>query len=116
MSIPDLAARLAVAVDLLKGVGLTAAVDPSEVDVPGCWVDLTGVLNWTLRGCWVGCEVVVIVPAVEGRAQQYAALQELLDKVVEALGIPDGDVRKQATILPESPVAYPSLVLPYFIQ
>jgi hypothetical protein len=116
VSIPDLAERLNVAVDLLKGVGLTAAVDPADVDVPGCWVDLTGVLRWTLKGCDVACEVVLIVPAVDGRAQQYAALQVLLDKAVEAMGIPDGDVRKQATVLPESPVAYPSLVLPYWIR
>lgn len=116
MTIPDIAERLQVAVDLLKGVGMTAAVDPADVDPPGAWVDFTGVLDWTLKGCRLGCEVVVMVPAVERRGDQYAALQVLLDQCVGALGVPDGDVRKQATVLPDSPVAYPSLVLPYLID
>lgn len=111
---PDILGRLNLVVDRLNDADIPATVEPSEVNVPGAWVDFTGVVDYTLRGYMVACEVVVMVPANDRRTT-LAALQDILDEVVEVLGIPDGDVRKQSTTLGDGPTAYPSLVLPYLI-
>lgn len=94
---------------------VAAAVEPELVNVPGAWVDVTGLVDPTLRGTRVGVEVTLIVPANDRRTA-YAALQTLYDSTVERLGVPDGDVRKQTTVLPDSPTGYPSLVLPYLVE
>lgn len=115
MILPDIAAALALVVERLDGVDVAAAVNPEEVNIPGVWVDFSGRLEWTLGGCRVGVEVVLLVPAND-RATALNDLQALLDPVLTELGAPDGDARKQATVLPDGPVAYPSLVLPYIVE
>ena len=114
MTTPDIKAALDLVVTRLTEADLNAAINPEEVNVPGCWVDFTGQLSWTLGGCLVGVEVVAIVPGND-RATALGELQVLLDAVVSVLGTPDGDARKQATVLPDSPVGLPSLVLPYLV-
>lgn len=112
---PDILARLDYVVTRLTDAAVPAAVEPEKVNVPGAWIDFTGQITYALDGDGlVGVEVVLIVPANDRRTS-LAALQTLLDAVVAELGVPDGDVRKQSTLLPDGPTAYPSLVLPYLV-
>lgn len=117
MTSPDILARLDHVVARLAAIepaAVSAAVEPEKVNVPGAWVDFTGQITYTLDGALVGVEVVLIVPANDRRTS-LAALQTLLDLVVAELGVPDGDIRKQSTLLPDGPTGYPSLVLPYLV-
>lgn len=94
---------------------VSANLDPSKVNVPGAWVDFTGrVSHTTLDGDLVEVEVTIIVRN-NARRTALADLQTLYDRVVAELGTPDGDVRKQSTVLPDSPTGCPSLVLPYLV-
>lgn len=111
----DVLSRLDYVVGRLADADVSAAVEPEKVNVPGVWVDFTGQITHALDGDGlVGVEVVLIVPANDRRTS-LAALQTLLDAVVEELGVPDGDIRKQSTLLPDGPTGYPSLVLPYLV-
>lgn len=111
---PDILGRLNVVVDRLRDANIDASLDPTGVNIPGVWVDFTGVVDYTLAAYMVACECVLMVPAND-RPTALAALQDILDEVVEVLGIPDGDVRKQATTVGDGPTPYPSLVVPYLI-
>lgn len=110
----NILAALDLVVARLDGA-VAAAVEPEKVNLPGAWVDFTGRLDYTLdTSPMVWVEVTIIVPANDRRTS-LTALQTLLDLVVAELGVPDGDIRKQSTVLPDSPTGYPSLVLPYLV-
>ena len=115
MTSPDLAAAVDLVVTRLNDAGVKASPNPEDVEVPGAWVDFTGQVSWTMRGVFVGVEVNIVVPAND-RVTALAGLQTLLDDVVEELGTPDGDARKQGLVLPDNPAPLPSLALPYLVS
>lgn len=112
---PDINAALDLVVDRLVAVGIEAATSTADVNPPGAWINFTGFGESVLDGeTFVLVEVAVLVGAMP-LAEAYLALAELAEEVVEALGHPDGPVRKQATTFGNDAVALPSLVLPYAV-
>lgn len=114
--LPDVSARLAALVQRLANLDIDADIDPAKVSVPGVWVHWTGLDHpVTLDGDgYVAVDLVVMVPANE-LTVAIPALQDLAEEVVEEFGRPDGDLRTQATTLPDGGAPVPSLVLPYLV-
>lgn len=111
---PDLTVALEDVRDRLRAIGLEAALDTADVNVPGCWVKFVGAFGSSVLGgdSPVAVEVYCLVGAMPP-SESLAALSDLASEVVEELGYPDGPVRPQATTFGNSVVEHPTLVLPY---
>lgn len=112
---PDINAALDLVVDTLAGVGIEAAVDTAAVNPPGAWVNFTGFGDSVLDGTTLVLVEVAVVVGAKPLDEAYLDLADLASEVVEALGHPDGPVRKQATTFGNDAVSLPTLVLPYAV-
>lgn len=92
-----------------------AHFEPAKVNPPGVWISFKGLEVKTLEGLYVSVELVCAVPSSDA-ATIAGKLSELWNAVVGRYGAPDGPVRTQATIFPDSPNPRPSLVLPYLAR
>lgn len=108
-----LEARRAELVELL-GAG-RAHYEPAKVNPPGVWIDFRNLEIKTLSGLFVALELVLAVPSSDPKTVA-GRLSELWNAVTGLYGAPDGPVRTQATVFPDSPNPRPSLVLPYLAQ
>lgn len=104
--------RAALVAELGQG---RAHYEPAKVNPPGVWIDFKTLEVKTLQGVFVSVELVLAVPSSEA-ATVAGRLSELWNTVTGLYGAPDGPVRTQATVFPDSPNPRPSLVLPYLAR
>lgn len=92
-----------------------AHYEPAKVSPPGVWIDFKTIDVKTLAGVYVSLELVCAVPSSDAKTVA-GRLSELWNAVTGLYGAPDGPVRTQATIFPDTPNPRPSLVLPYLAR
>jgi hypothetical protein len=100
--------------ELLDGAGVSATMNPGEVNTPGCWLALNQLQPVNVRGTTRHtCSLYLIAP---DNSDQLAveALGELLATVTTVL-TPDGPVRATRVVLPSGPTPLPALELPVYL-
>lgn len=94
----------------LKAAGLSASVDPAEVNPPGVWVRSQGLSLDTLGGFTWALQLHLVVPD-NGHRLAREALLELFNQVLP-VAEPDADPYFQGLVLPHTPKPLPGLVVP----
>lgn len=98
--------------ELLVAAGMSASVNPEDVNVPGAWVTCENFRHLTVAGdIQLGC-VVYLVAAQGDYITALDQLAGLYNQAVPALLVPDGPVTTQALVLPDTPTPYPALRVP----
>lgn len=101
-------------VESLNAAGVRAALDPSDVNVPGAWVTVEGIQAETLDG---SLRVEAVVYLIVGDQDYLRALEDLADLHNATLTVlsPDGKVVPQGVILPSTPTPLPALRVPVYL-
>lgn len=94
----------------LTTAGISASIDPAEVDPPGVWVRHVGLSLDLLGGFTIKTQLHLVVPD-NGHAEARTGLVDLLNQVL-AVAEPDEDPYFQGLVLPHHPKPLPGLVLP----
>jgi hypothetical protein len=90
----------------------SVSLDPSEVNVPGIWVSLTGVGPHTLAGVTISLTLYLIVEDA-GFARTLGRLADLYNLVRPALPGPPGVATRSGVVLPGSTTPMPALAVPF---
>ena len=101
-------------VELLEGAGVSASVDPAELNVPAAWVTLEGIRQLNLAGELELDAVVYLIVGDQDHRRAFDALAELYNKATTVLD-PDGVVVPQGVVLPDNPTPLPALRVPVTI-
>jgi hypothetical protein len=97
---------------LLVAAGMSASVNPEDVNVPGAWVTCDNIRRLPVGGD-IQLECVVYLVAAQGDyATSYDQLAELYNQATAAGVYPDGPVSTQGLVLPDNPQPYPALRVP----
>ena len=89
--------------------------EPAKVNPPGVWINFRTLEIKTLEGVFVSLELVLAVPSSDA-VTVAGKLSELWNTVVGLYGAPDGPIRTQSTLFPDTPNPRPSLVVPYLAR
>jgi hypothetical protein len=114
VDIPEVLERLRTELGAVLGQG-RVHYEPAKVNPPGIWINFLTLEIKTLEGVFVSTELVLAVPSSDAKTVA-GKLTELWNAVVGLYGAPDGPIRTQATIFPDTPNPRPSLVLPYLAR
>lgn len=98
------------AVALKAGGVREASTDPAALNLPGVWVQATGITFDLLDGYTINARLVLIV-ADTGVARSMAALAELLTDVIAVVD-PTDTVTATTATLPSNPARLPALAVP----
>src|SRR5690349_7454627 len=101
-------------VQLIKGTGLQAAQDPSDLNMPGAWVTLDEVLPSTLGCSWQLQCLVFLIVSVQDYKRASRRLAEAFNKLHQVIE-PDGPVRPQGVLMPGDPTPLPALRVPVYL-
>lgn len=97
-------------VDTLEAADVEVALDPADLNLPGVWVQVTGVAADRLEGRTITTRLVLVVPDT-GALRSLEALLELLDKVDTVVPV---DTATPLTVaLPEGGGPFPGLAVPF---
>lgn len=99
-------------VAVLRGAGMSASVNPEDVNLPGAWVTVEGIRTLTVdHQLQLAC-VVYLVAADADYARAYAQLAELYNQAIPAALTPDDVVVPQGVVLPGNSTPMPALRVP----
>lgn len=98
-------------VELLQGAGMSASLNPADVNLPGAWVTMTQLQPITLAGDIEIQAVVYLVAGDTDYAQAYDQLADLYNTAATVLD-PDGPVTPQGVVMPGNTTAMPALRVP----
>lgn len=98
-------------VELLRGAGLRADMDPASLNLPGAWVTVDAIRTLTVDGAvQLECVVFLIVGDTDYE-RAYTKLAELFNLMGTVLE-PDGPVTPQGVVMPGTSTAVPALRVP----
>lgn len=98
------------AAELKAGGVREASTNPADLNLPGVWVQATGIDFDLLDGYTIHARLVLVV-ADNGVARSMTALAELLTDVVQVIG-PSDTVTATTATLPSNPARLPALAVP----
>lgn len=101
-------------VDLLVAAGTSASLDPSDVNLPGCWLALDRVVPANMAGTLrLECQLYLIAPDTDPR-RALDTLGPLLTTVTGVVD-PDGPITTQGVVMPADPTPLPALAVPVYL-
>lgn len=101
-------------VDMLVDAGVSASMDPAEVNLPGCWLALDSPVVANMAGqLRLECTLYLIAPDTDPR-RALDALGGLFGTVTGLLH-PDGRVVTQGVVMPGNPTPLPALAVPVYL-
>lgn len=99
---------------ILRGVGLRASMEATEVQLPGVWVALDELHVKNLHGTIeLRCSLFLIGPDQDPQ-RALATLAPEYNKLMEAV-TPDGPVVTQGVVVGDNPTPLPALRVPVYL-